>query len=393
MAKIRKGNVWDYTILVINMSDISIIVPLYNGNKYVDKILKVVSRNVSLLLKTIEVELLFINDCTEPIEMSNTTVVLPNNLKVKLFENERNIGIHASRVKGFNVSCGDYLLFLDQDDKICDNYLSSQLSSIKNADVSVCNGIRGHKLIYSDKTAQERLLKIDSWQAGLNVIISPGQALIRKSAIPNIWIDNIMEDNGADDLFLWVSLHNANARFEINENILFEHKWHGDNASSNISKMKKSLIELSEIADRLELVPQAREAIRCAFYKHVETVSNPLIMNIAILKKWLYFSERGIGVQELLLSKNYKNIAVYGMGTLGECLYNSLSHTSEVKIVYGIDRRAECFRYEFPIYLPGDDIPETDVIIVTIPKDYKEIEYNLRQKGTYNIISIEDIFV
>lgn len=374
-----------------DINNISIIVPLYKGTKYIENIIKMVSSNTFLLPDRVKVELLFINDYSEPIDPNVATKMLPPNLSIKFFENKDNLGIHRSRVVGVQISQGHYILFLDQDDVIYDEWLSSQFKLIEDADVIICNGVNNHKLIYADKSIHKNVLKLNGWLQGVNVIISPGQALIKKSAIPSIWLDNTLKVNGADDLFLWIILHNQNAKFKINENILYEHIWHADNTSSNRERMKQSLMELKVIVENLGMGSLENEVIKDILNRHSASVTNSSITT-SIFKQWLYFSECGIKMEELLLEKNYINIAVYGLGMLGECLYHSLYSSQYIKILYGIDRRASCFRFNFPVYSPEEDIPESDVIIVTIPGDFKEIECKLRLKVDCSIISIEDLF-
>lgn len=371
--------------------DISVIVPLYNGSKYINKIINMVINNVITLSRNIKIELLFINDYSKALDTNVVNKACPANLTIRFIENEINIGIHGSRVKGAMISEGRYLIFLDQDDIIYDTYILSQFNLINDGDIVICNGINNHKLIYSDKHSQEQVIKLNEWPLGKNPIVSPGQAFIKKSAIPDLWFDNIMKYNGADDLFLWLSLYINKARFKINESILYEHIWHADNTSSNREKMKQSLDELKSIAKKVNMGKNEIEVINQISNRHMSLLDNAS-MCISVLKQWLYFSEKGVRIEDILLKKGYKNIAIYGLGTLGNCLYHSLSSSLIIKIVYGIDKRAESFKYNFPVFLPEEDIPSADVIIVTLPGDFSNIRDKLDSKATSSIISIEDVF-
>ena len=76
------------------MIDVSIIVPLYKGDKYIDSII----RNVELCLckAGIFAELIFVNDYpNEKLKYREG-----EQCKCLFLNNERNIGIHASRVHG-----------------------------------------------------------------------------------------------------------------------------------------------------------------------------------------------------------------------------------------------------------------------------------------------------
>lgn len=62
-----------------------------------------------------------------------------SDMEVVVSYNPQNLGIHKSRVNGINLAHGDYILLLDQDDSITDDYLKEQLNAIESADISVCN--------------------------------------------------------------------------------------------------------------------------------------------------------------------------------------------------------------------------------------------------------------
>ena len=373
------------------MCDISVVVPLYKGKKFIKRIMEMISSNASQLCYRLNVELILINDYPQE-KISCDFINSSPNFKLVICENKRNMGIHASRIAGFHNSKGKYILFLDQDDLIADDYLLSQWQLISDADVVVCNGIQKNKLIYLNRKTQENILYIDEWIKGVNLIISPGQALIRKEAIPQIWLDNIMVINGVDDFFLWLSLHNTNARFKINEEELFNSIRHGDNTSANLTQMKYSLMELNDIVEKLEVKLQVRLAVTCLLNKLIEAEKNRSTSIISILSRLLYSYQNNISIEQLLLNKNYKKIAIYGMGILGQGLYSALRNSTCIEIVCGIDKNAEIYRYEFPIYKPDDNIPIVDVVIVTTPYYYDEIEQDLITRMSYEIISIEDIF-
>lgn len=102
---------------------ISIIVPLYKGTQYVEDILKMYHGNVCTLRNagySNLVELVIVND------YPNEKIILTDD-GVNVVNNEINIGIQNSRVKGINICVGEYVVMLDQDDYITSDFLLSQL--------------------------------------------------------------------------------------------------------------------------------------------------------------------------------------------------------------------------------------------------------------------------
>ena len=79
-----------------------------------------------------------------------------------------------------------------------------------------------------------------------NLIRSPGQVLIRKSSIPAYWSEQIMKNNGSDDAFLWILMLCSGARAAVNEELVYEHVYTGENTSGNNEAMLRSQMEVAE---------------------------------------------------------------------------------------------------------------------------------------------------
>ena len=72
----------------------------------------------------------------------------------------------------------------------------------------------------------------------VNPIISLGQCLIRRSAIPQECQNNIMKVNEVDDWLLWIFLFMHSARFAVNSEIVYYHRTtEVGNLSSDNQKM------------------------------------------------------------------------------------------------------------------------------------------------------------
>lgn len=90
------------------MPDISIIVPIYNAEKYLNKCLD------SLINQTKkELEFILVNDGST--DSSESIIKKYNDRRIKYFKN-KNQGIGKSRNFGITKSTGKYLMFLDSDD-------------------------------------------------------------------------------------------------------------------------------------------------------------------------------------------------------------------------------------------------------------------------------------
>ncbi len=251
--------------------DISIITPIYHGNKYINSYLKNVIKACDKIAG--KVEIIFVNDSPEiKIEYDENLI---KNVKFRIIENKTNIGIHESRIVGVKEAKGKYILFLDQDDEIAENALITQLDSIQDgADMVLGNGLyedeKGSNKIFANKFSQKFSIKKMPYILARNFIISPGQCLIRKESIPEYWLQNTMQANGADDYLLWLLMFNDNAKIVCNYNIIYIHKYTGENVSLDKEKMFNSQLDLIQALENNKEYNKKdlKKLKRAIYYKH-----------------------------------------------------------------------------------------------------------------------------
>lgn len=108
------------------MELISICIPAYNANKYIKQTLKaILSQNYS------NFEIIVIDD--QSTDETFTTVENFNDLRVKIFKSKSK-GAAAARNQAFNLSKGKYIVFMDADDWMPNNFLESQISCLNHDD-------------------------------------------------------------------------------------------------------------------------------------------------------------------------------------------------------------------------------------------------------------------
>lgn len=108
-----------------------------------------------------------------------------------------------------------------------------------------------------------------------------------------------------------------------------------------------------------------------------------------ILNQWLILKQEGKSLEKYFLDNEYKNIAIYGMGELGNRLYDELKD-SNIKVKYAMDSNYSGQYTELDIKELEDDLPEVDIIVVTAIFAFDEIENNLKSVTDCNIISLEN---
>lgn len=233
----------------MSKTDISIITPVYKGNEYLSSLLKFIENSVKGVDKY-QVEWLLVNDFPkEKVKKLDSHV---KNLKIRLINNEKNLGIQQARINGIQQCTGKYILLLDQDDKISKDALRIHLRNLVNADVSVTNGYienKNKKLrkVFSTKSQIKCTTNINYYFYIGDIIVSPGMVMIKKEAIPDIWLEKKLVTNGADDWLLWTLLLAENKKFVVSFNTTYIHTDTGVNTSKNKAQMWKSTEEALEI--------------------------------------------------------------------------------------------------------------------------------------------------
>lgn len=233
-------------------TDVSIITPVYKGKKYLKNLLTIIEKATSKVSEH-QIEWLLVNDFPEEkLELPTTSL---KNLRIKLINNDVNLGIQKARIRGIKKCAGKYILLLDQDDRISESALKVHLKNIKNSDVSVTNGYvedeaKTLKNIFSTKGQLKCTTYIKYYFYVGDIIVSPGMVMIRKKAIPKLWLKNTLAVNGADDWLLWTLLLANKSKFSISYHITYIHTNTGLNTSKNKSMMWLSTEEALDIFQR-----------------------------------------------------------------------------------------------------------------------------------------------
>ena len=110
------------------MIDLSIIIPLYNCEKYIAKLLDSVIKQI-----TNKCEIIIVNDESTDNSKKICEEYVKNNKNIKLF-NIKNSGSGIARNVGIENARGKYLFFPDADDEIIDGAIAQILADIKTND-------------------------------------------------------------------------------------------------------------------------------------------------------------------------------------------------------------------------------------------------------------------
>lgn len=108
------------------------------------------------------------------------------------------------------------------------------------------------------------------------------------------------------------------------------------------------------------------------------------------LNQWIKIRNKGIRLQQFFDERGYKEIAIYGMGELGNRLYEELEN-SDIKVLYGIDKSAQSIFSDLEVKSLDDDLDEVDVVVVTAVFAYEQIKEEISDRFSCKVISLEDV--
>lgn len=134
------------------MPVLSIVVPVYNGEKYLRRTIgNILSQSFQ------DFELLIINDGSQDYSLSILKEYANEDSRIRLFTKD-NEGICATRNYGIQHAIGKYIIFLDQDDDfdscLCEDYVST----IIHYDADMCVFGRKQTKIWSDGHSEEKVI-------------------------------------------------------------------------------------------------------------------------------------------------------------------------------------------------------------------------------------------
>lgn len=109
-----------------------------------------------------------------------------------------------------------------------------------------------------------------------------------------------------------------------------------------------------------------------------------------VTNEWVNLKNQGRNLEEYFVKNGWKQIAIYGMGELGNRLAEELKGSSVI-IEYAIDKNADDIFAEMEVKRIDEELPPVDVIVVTPLFVYSEVEQTLREAVEYPIVSIEDV--
>ncbi len=225
---------------------VSVITPFYNGNAYIRDYEEMMAANERSLMPGDVLEVILVNDSPGvAVGLSGIYASRPN---WRVITNQKNVGIHASRIHGLSESSGDYVIFLDQDDTLEEDAIARWLvlarELIKGTDQRLCYQVMVANALLEQKNGElvpwyrteyhkRQIGRLKTYVTVGTQIMSPGHCMMAREIIPREWLTHVVTENGADDYYLWLLLLDKGIDFTYMDEPLYYHHRTGDNLSQD----------------------------------------------------------------------------------------------------------------------------------------------------------------
>lgn len=204
---------------------VSIIVPIYNTERYLSKCLE------SIRTQTYsDIEVIMVDDGSTDGSRNMANGYTERDGRFRLFSQE-NAGVSAARNHGLDVAEGEYILFVDSDDWLEPRMIEKLVYNMieYSTDISGCQYDRSRCFIGEATEVWNRDIALQNFLVHKQINGSLVNKLFKKELIESKRLDESIK-YGEDALFFWKNLLDASS-IAVSPDILYHVTLHDDSAS------------------------------------------------------------------------------------------------------------------------------------------------------------------
>lgn len=226
---------------------VSVIVPIYNVEKYIEKCA------ITLFEQTLDdLEYIFVDDCTPDNSINVLQKVLENYpqriSQVKIITRSKNGGQGAARTDGMKAATGEYMIHCDPDDWVELNMyeMMYNVAKAENADVVICDAI-SHFANYEKEMLWDDLYDADDWiKQRMDIWWTLWNRLVRSSIIKENNIYPFSGINFTEDLNIMMRVYYYAKKFKnIHENYYHYNRINENSIMNSTKSLDKNIQRLN----------------------------------------------------------------------------------------------------------------------------------------------------
>lgn len=289
------------------MKKVSIILPIYNGEKYLNKCIN------SVLNQTYEnIELICINDGSK----DKTLNVLQSykDHRIKIID-KNNSGVSDTRNLGLSNATGDYVAFIDVDDFYDKQFVEKMVFYIQkyNADAVRCNYEvinsndnlieKGNLNFYSNKKYDDDGIKKIILPLLLKGTIPCFSCLllIKREKIKNVYFPTNI--HMMEDVVFYIDLLTQLKSLYICDDILYTIMYNDKGATNLYANYERNILDIIEINKNIKNIIREKRLSNKLYIENIN-VNNLNAISDFIFKYYLFSKKEGIKLCKKLSDNN-----------------------------------------------------------------------------------------
>lgn len=259
----------------MNKKLLSIIIPVYNMEKYLDNCLKSIGQ-----IDIKEVEVILVDDGSQ--DKSGNICRKYVNLYGYRYIKQENKGCSSARNLGIEKSNGEYIWFIDSDDCIEKGAINIILKTLKEKEIELL--VFGEYFCDKDKNILEEVLpfsnnKKDFYNEDGKIFNGPGNKIYRTNIIKKYNILYCEKSHLGEDLGFNLKYINKIKNIEILRKALYFYFKRGEGVTTNIEKRKEIFLSFDDVASFIGEEYKKNELYKRFFKKNAIDHVYSLIIN------------------------------------------------------------------------------------------------------------------
>lgn len=247
------------------MSKVSVVIPVYNSEKYIGKCLD------SIMNQTYkDIEIIVINDGSK----DNSQKII--NEYAKKYSNiiaieQENMGVSKTRNKAIEIAKSEYIMFIDNDDYIDKDYIEIHLNEIEKNNLDIV--ISGYRRP-NNKGKIVRVLKLKDTEWSKMMLLTPWAKIYRKQFITENNI-KFLPNNIGEDIYFNLQAMLLTDKIKILDYIGYNWFYNTDSVSNTSQRNFKNikvfylLDECYNKLQELNLLEEKYEIIEMHFIRYI----------------------------------------------------------------------------------------------------------------------------